>query len=205
MKCYLFLFELKKADKLFSHRFYNHKIELFSNKKFEFDFLYEMFKDELFVLKKYLKKNLSKEFIKFNQFNCLFSILFVKKFEKKLRFCVDYREFNVITKKNRYSISLITKILNRLCKVKYYIKIDIMIAFNRLKMFFESKKFTAFRTRFDFFEYFVMFFELCNAFASWQHFINDILKKHLNDFCTAYVDNILIYNNIRKKHIEHCH
>ena len=102
-------------------------------------------------------------------------------------------------------MSLITKTLNRLCKIKYYIKIDIMIAFNRLKMFFESKKFTAFRTRFDFFEYFVMFFELCNVSVSWQYFINDILKKHLNNFCTAYVDNILIYNNIRKKYIKHCY
>ena len=63
-------------------------------------------------------------------------------------------------------MSLITKILNRLCKIKYYIKIDIMIVFNRLKMFFENKKFIVFKTRFDFFEYFVMFFELCNVFVN---------------------------------------
>ena len=160
------MFESKKVDKLFSHRSYDHKIELLSNKKFKFDSLYKMFRDELLVLKKYLKKNLSKGFIKFSQFDCLFSVLFVKKFEKELRFCVDYRELNVIIKKNRYSMSLITETLNRLCKIKYYIKIDIMIAFNRLKMFFESEKFIAFRTRFGFFEYLVMFFELCNASVS---------------------------------------
>ena len=125
-----------------------------------------MFKNELLVLKKYLKKNLSKRFIKFSQFDCSFLVLFIKKLKKKLRFCVDYREFNVIIKKNCYSMSLITKTLDRLCKIKYYIKIDIMVAFNRLKMFSESKKFIAFKTRFDFFEYFVMFFELCNALVS---------------------------------------
>ena len=201
----MLLFELKKVDKLSSHRSYNHKIELFSNKKFGFDSLYEMFRNELLVLKKYLKKNLSKEFIKFSQFDCLFSVLFVKKFEKELRFCVDYRKLNAIIKKNRYSMFLIIKTLDRLCKIKYYIKIDIMAAFNRLKMFFKSKKFIVFRTRFDFFEYFVMFFELCNAFVSWQHFINDILKEHLNNFCTAYVDDIFIYSNTRKKYIEHCY
>ena len=61
---------------------------------------------------------------------------------------------------------LITKTLNRLYKIKYYIKIDIIIAFNRLRIFFKSEKFTAFKTRFDFFEYFVIFFELCNVFVN---------------------------------------
>ena len=205
IKRHLLLFEPKKVDKLPSHRPYDHKIELLPNKKLEFDPLYEMFRDELLVLEKYLKKNLSKEFIKFSQFDCSFSVLFVKKFEKELRFCVDYRRLNAITKKNRYSMSLITKILNRLCKAKYYIKIDIMVAFNRLRIFSGSEKFTAFRTRFDLFEYLVMSFELCNASVSWQHFINNILREHLNDFCTAYADNILIYSNTRKEYIEHCH
>ena len=160
------MFKSKNVDKLSSHRSYNHKIKLLSNKKFKFDFLHKMFKNELLVLKKYLKKNLSKKFIKFNQFNCLSLVLFVKKFEKKLRFCVDYRKFNIIIKKNRYSMSLITKILNRLCKIKYYIKINIIIAFNRLKISFKNKKFIAFKTRFDFFKYFIMLFELYNVFVN---------------------------------------
>ena len=166
MKRYLPLFEPKKVDKLPPHRPYNHKIELLSNKKFEFDPLYGMFRNELFVLKKYLKKNLSKRFIRSSQSDCSFSVLFVKKPEEGLRFCVDYRELNAIIKKNRYSMSLITETLDRLCKAKYYTKIDIMAAFNRLRMSPGSKKFTAFRTRFDFFEYLVMPFELCNASTS---------------------------------------
>ena len=160
------MFELKKIDKLLSYRFYNYKINLFLNKKLEFDSLYNMFKNELFVLKKYLKNNLNKKFIKFNKFDCFSFVLFVKKLEKNLRFCVNYRKLNVIIKKNRYSLLLIQKTFDRLCNVKYFIKIDIMIVFNRFKMFFENEKYIAFKTRFDLFEYLIMFFDLCNVFVN---------------------------------------
>ena len=125
-----------------------------------------MFKNELLILQKYLKKNFNKKFIRFNFFEYSSLVLFVKKLEKELRFCIDYRELNVIIKINRYFMSLIQEILNRLCSVKYFIKIDIMTAFNRLKMSFENEKYIAFRTRFELFEYLVMSFELCNASAS---------------------------------------
>ena len=58
---------------------------------------------------------------------------------------------------------LIQKILNRLCSVKYFIKINIITIFNRLKMLFKNEKYIVFRTRFELFEYLVMFFELCNV------------------------------------------
>ena len=124
-----------------------------------------MFKNELFVLEKYLKKNLEKDFIKFNQSNCFSFVLFVKKFKKNLRFCVDYCKLNVIIKKNRYSLFFVQKTLDRLCNVKYFIKIDIIVAFNRLKIAFENKKYTIFKTRFGLFEYLVILFDLCNVLA----------------------------------------
>ena len=164
-----------------------------------------MFRNELLILQKYLKKNLSKKFIRFNFFEYSFSVLFVKKLEEDLRFCVDYREFNAIIKKNRYLMFLVQKTFDRICDFKYFIKIDIMTAFNHLRMNFESEKYTAFRIRFDLFEYLVMLFDLCNASTFWQNFINDIFREHLNDFCTAYADDILIYSKIKKEHIEHCH
>ena len=125
-----------------------------------------MFKNELLVLEKYFKKNLNKKFIKFNKFDCSSFVLFVKKLEKNLRFCVDYRKLNAIIKKNRYSLFLIQKTFDRLCKIKYFIKIDIMIAFNRLKMFSKNEKYIVFKTRFDLFEYLIMLFDLCNVFVN---------------------------------------
>ena len=61
-----------------------------------------MFKNELLILQKNFKKNFNKKFIRFNFFEYLFFVFFVKKFDENLRFCVDYRKLNVIIKKNRY-------------------------------------------------------------------------------------------------------
>ena len=66
-----------------------------------------MFRDELFCCRKYLKNIFKKGIIHFNQFLIVFFILFVKKLEKKLCFCVNYRKFNAMIIKNRYLISFI--------------------------------------------------------------------------------------------------
>ena len=122
-----------------------------------------MFKNELLILQKYFKKNFNKKFIRFNFFEYSFFVFFVKKFEKNLRFCVDYRKFNVIIKKNRYFMFFVQNFFDRICNFKYFIKINIITTFNRLRMNFENKKYIIFRIRFDLFEYLIMFFELCNV------------------------------------------
>ena len=122
-----------------------------------------MFKNELLILQKNFKKNFNKKFIRFNFFEYLFFVFFVKKFEKDLRFCVDYRKLNVIIKKNRYFMFFVQKTFNRICDFKDFIKIDIMTTFNRLRINFENEKYIIFRIRFNLFEYLIMFFELCNV------------------------------------------
>ena len=82
---------------------------------------------------------LKKNFIRFNYFSIVSSMLFVKKSKDELRFCVDYRNFNVMTIKNRYLISLIRKILHRLIKVKIYIKFNIIVVYNVLRMIFKKE------------------------------------------------------------------
>ena len=70
-----------------------------------------MSKNKLQKIKKYLKKNLKKEFISFNLILYALSVLFVVKLNKSLRFCVNYRKLNVVIKQNQYSISLIKETL----------------------------------------------------------------------------------------------
>ena len=48
-----------------------------------------------------------------------------------------------------------------------------------------------------------MLFNLCNVFETFQTLINKTLQEYLNDFCTAYLNNILIYNNSKAEHIKH--
>jgi len=136
---FLDVFSCELMNILPERRFYDHKIQLQKGKTSIFESLYDMSQDELRVLKKYLKNNLIKDFIQVSSFLAISLILFVKKSSEELRFCVNYRSLNVMTVKNRYSLPLIREILDRLTKVKYYIKLDIIAVFNKLRMTYEDE------------------------------------------------------------------
>ncbi len=202
---FLDVFSRELMNTLSERRLYDHKIQLQKNKTSIFESLYDMSQDELRVLKKYLKNNLIKDFIQVSSSFAISSILFVKKSSEELRFCVNYRDLNIMTVKNRYLLSLIQETLNRLTKIKYYIKLDIIAVFNKLRMTYEDEWKIAFRTRYDLYEYNVLLFELTNESSSFQNFINDTLHDFLNVFCIAYMNDILIYSNSKKKHTQHVH
>ena len=67
----------------------------------------------------------------------------------------------------------------------------------------DSEDYTTFSCRFDAFKWKVLLFGLTGEPASWQHFINDVLWEYLNRFCTAYLDDILIYSSNLKEHKKH--
>jgi hypothetical protein len=117
---FLNVFFKKKTNIFSSHKKHDHRIKLEKNheSKHEYAFLYNLSEEELLLIKKYLKKHLDKEFIESSTAFYASFILFVKKLNDELRFCVDYRKLNVIIKKNKYSISLIAKIIARLSKTK---------------------------------------------------------------------------------------
>ena len=96
--------------------------------------------------------------------------------------------------------------MNRLNRVKIFIKLHIIIVFNRFRIREENETFIAFRIRFELFENSIMFFDLCNEFAFFQNYINDIFYKYFDNFCIVYLDDILIYNNNETKykfHVRH--
>jgi len=136
---FLDVFSCKLMNTLSERRFYDHKIQLQKSKTSIFKSLYDMSQDELQVLKKYLKNNLIKDFIQVSSFFAISLIFFVKKSSEELRFCVNYRSLNVMTVKNQYLLSFIQETLNRLTKIKYYIKLDIIAVFNKLRMTYEDE------------------------------------------------------------------
>jgi len=81
--------------------------------------------------------------------------------------------------------------------------LDIISAFNRLRIKDGDEWKTAFRTRFGLFKYLVLPFGLCNGPASFQNYINDTLREFLDVFCTAYLDDILIYSDSETEHEIH--
>jgi hypothetical protein len=117
---FLNVFFKKKADILSSHKKHDHQIELEKDHESEHEYvsLYNLSKEELQLVKKYLKKHLNKDFIESSTASYASLILFVKKSDEELRFCVNYRKLNAITKKNRYSIFLIAETIARLFKTK---------------------------------------------------------------------------------------
>ena len=201
---FLDVFSRKDADVLPKHRLqYDHAIKLIEGKTPTWGLLYSMSADELKMLKAYIKKMVDKGFIRASSLSAAFPVLFTRKPGGDLRFCVDYWAPNAITVKNCYLLPLIKETLEHVCKAKVFSKIDIIAAFNKLRIREEKEWKTAFQTRYGLYKYLVMSFGLANGPFSFQNYINNVLHGMLDVFCTAYIDNILIYSNTKKKHREH--
>ena len=197
------VFSPQEADALPPHRPYDHRIPLLPGTQPPFGPLYPMSHEELKALRSWLDDNLAKGFIRQSSSPAASPVLFVKKKDGSLRLCVDYRGLNAITVKSRYPIPLISETLTKLTRARYYTRFDIISAFNRLRIAQGDEWLTAFRTRWGLFETLVMPFGLSGAPGSFQLFINDILRAHLDDFVTAYLDDILIFSETLKEHRQH--
>ena len=116
---------------------------------------------------------------------------------------MDYQALNAISVKDCYPLLLTKESLNNLKGIRYFTKIDIVSAFNNLQIKKGLEYLTAFRTRFGLFETLVMPFGLTGAPAMFQQYINDTLQEYLDVFCTAYLDNILIYSQTHAEYLNH--
>jgi len=200
---FLNVFDQAQSNKLLSHRFYNHKIELISDSMLSCCRVYWMFSVKLLKVKKYLNENLSKKFITSSQTLYFFLVLFILKANKDLRFCMNYQKLNVIFKRNRYSLSLINEIIDKIVSCKHLTRLNIISAFNKLWMHLNNKNYITFITALEAYKYKMLSFKLTNESIFFQQYMNDVLWDFLNDFCQVYLDDILIYSKTRKKHRDH--
>jgi hypothetical protein len=115
--------------------------------------LYKQSEEELREAKAYITRNLAQGFIVPSKAPFASPILMVRKPSGGLRFCVDYRKLNALTKKDRYPLPLIDEILQRLSKAKIFTKLDIRQGFHRIRMYPDSEDLTTFRTRYGSFKY----------------------------------------------------
>ncbi len=200
---YLDVFDRAMTDQLSSHCFYDHKIELIDERTSSWSRLYHMSDYKLQKMKNYLIKHLKKDFISSSSALYASLILFIEKKDDSLRFCVDYRKLNALIKRNRYSLSLIDETLTRIQESKYLIELNVIVAFNKLRMHSDSEDLIIFIISFDFYKYHVMSFELINGSTFYQHYMNDVLFDYLHQFCQIYLDDIIIYSKTLKKHKQH--
>jgi len=200
------VFSKEASNVLPPHRPYDHKIQIDGPKGPEslgYSPLRQQSTYELQEVKRFLEENLQRGFIEPSQSPFASPVLFVKKPNGALRFCVDYRKLNDLTRKDRYPLPLINETLARLAKAKVYTKLDIRQAFHRIRMDPASEELTTFRTRYGAYKCKVLWEGLTNGPATYQRYMNDVLFDYLDDFCTAYLDDILIYSEDPLEHDEH--
>nr|GFB53852.1 putative reverse transcriptase domain-containing protein [Tanacetum cinerariifolium] len=117
--------------------------------------------------------------------------------------CIDYRELNKLTVKNRYPLPRIDDLFDQLQGSSVYTKIDLRSGYHQLQVREEDVPKTAFRTRYGHYEFQVMPFGLTNGPAVFMDLMNRVCKPYLDKFVIVFIDDILIYSKNKKEHAEH--
>nr|GFB94083.1 putative reverse transcriptase domain-containing protein [Tanacetum cinerariifolium] len=153
-------------------------------------------------------------------------VLFVKKKDGSMRLCIDYRELNKITIRNRYPLPRIDDLFDQLQGAMHFSKIDLRLGYHQLrvkeqdvsKIAFHTRyghyefllrvkeqdiSKTAFRTRYGHYEFLVMPFGLTNALVVFMDLMNRIFHEFLDKFVIVFIDDILVFSKSKEEHEDH--
>ena len=130
-------------------------------------------------------------------------ILFAKKKDKTFRLCIDYRQLNRVTIKNRYPLPRIDDLFDQLRGTRVYSKIDLRTRYHQLRVRETDIPKKAFKTWYGHFEFTVMPFGLTNAPATFMDLMHRVFHPYLDRFVVVFMDDILIYSETEEDHEDH--
>ncbi|GBG71889.1 hypothetical protein CBR_g10825 [Chara braunii] len=165
--------------------------------------IYRMSEEELEVLRAQLDDLLAKGWIRPSSSPYGAPVLFVKKKNKDLRLCIDYRKLNAHTVKNAGPLPRIDDLLERLGGAKYFSKLDLKSGYHQISIQPNDRYKTAFKTRYGSFEWVVMPFGLTNAPTTFQAGMTNEFRAMLDRFVLVYLDDILVYSRSLEDHLGH--
>jgi len=161
---------------------------------------YRMAPAELVELKKQIEELLEKQFIRPSVSPWGAPVLLVKKKDDSSRLCVDYRQLNKLTIKNKYPLPRIDDLIDQLHGAMVFSKIDLRSGYHQIRVKSDDVQKTAFRSKYGHYEYVVMPFGVTNAPASFMDYMNKIFRSFLDKFVVVFIDDILIYFRTHEEH-----
>ena len=151
-------------------------------------------------LDEWISEELRKGYIRPSKSSVAAPFFFIKKADGGLRPCMDYRALNDITIKNRFPIPRISDLIDSLSQASIFTKIDLRWGYNNVRIREGDEWKTAFATRNGLYEATVMYFGFCNAPATFQNMMNDILGDLIREGkVLVYLDDILIFGNDKEE------
>nr|KYP67681.1 Transposon Ty3-I Gag-Pol polyprotein [Cajanus cajan] len=158
---------------------------------------YRMLPVELVELKKQIEDLLEKGFVRPSVSPWGAPVLLVKKKDGSMRLCVDYRQLNKVTIKNKYPLPRIDDLMDQLVGACVFSKIDLRSGYHQIRVKGEDVPKTAFRTRYGHYEYLVMpFGDVTNAPIIFMDYMNRIFHLYLDKLVVVFIDDILVYSKI---------
>ena len=164
---------------------------------------YRMAPLELKELKVQLQEMLDKSFVRPSVSPWGAPVLFVKKKDGTLRLCIDYRELNRVTVKDKYPLPRIDDLFDQLQGSCVFSKIDLRSGYHQLRVKSKDILKTAFRIRYGHYEFLVMPFGLTNALTVFMDLMNRVFNPYLDKFFVVFIDDILVYSKNKEEHEKH--
>jgi hypothetical protein len=154
-------------------------------------------------VKKTVDESLAKGYIRRSFSPWAFPVLLVEKKDGAKRMCVDYRDLNAVTIKNKHPLPRIEDLFDQLQGACVFSKIDLRLGYHQLKIRPVDIPKTAFTCKYGLYEYTVMSFGLTNAPAFFMHLMNKVFMDYLDTFVVIFIDDILIYSKSEAEHEKH--